>query len=137
MLTSLLASAFVEILKNEWLGIVASAIVLISFLTSNQIKTRLINMAGCIAFVVYGLILPAYSTAFMNGALLVVHVVFLVKYFLNRKKEKSGKAGEAEGAEAAGGAITDKQNSEPGNQVPESAAEEENKTTENTSGGEA
>lgn len=89
MLTALLGISFIEILKNEWLGLIASAIVLISFLFSNQIKTRIINMVGCVVFVVYGMLLPAYSTAFMNFALLVVHVVFLTKYFIKRRKEKN------------------------------------------------
>lgn len=79
----------IEILRNEWLGIIASAIVLVSFLTSNQIKTRIINLVGCVVFIVYGLLLPAYSTAFMNLALLVVHIVFLTKYFIKRRKEKN------------------------------------------------
>lgn len=87
---SLLIS-FIEILKNEWLGIIASAIVLISFLTSNQIKTRIINMIGCIVFVIYGLLLPAYSTAFMNFALLIVHIVFLIKYFIKKHKQNTDK----------------------------------------------
>lgn len=88
MFLPLVSSVFVDILKNEWLGIVASAFVLISFLTSNQIKTRLINLVGCIVFVVYGLILPAYSTAFMNAALIVVHIVYLVKDFKSRKNNR-------------------------------------------------
>ena len=87
-MASLLGISFIEILKNEWLGIIASAIVLISFLTSNQIKTRIINSVGCIIFVVYGFLLPAYSTAFMNFALLVVHIVFLIKYIIKKRKEK-------------------------------------------------
>ena len=85
---SFLAISFVEILKNEWLGIVASAFVLVSFLMTDQVWIRIINMAGCIAFVVYGMILPAYSTAFMNFALLIVHIVYLTKYFLKKRKEK-------------------------------------------------
>lgn len=90
MLYTLLASDFwnglVEILKNEWLGIVASAFILVSFLFSKQLITRLINMVGCVIFVVYGLLLPTYSTAFMNGALFIVHIVFIVKDYLARKK---------------------------------------------------
>lgn len=88
MFLSLLGVSFVEILQNEWLGIIASAIVLISFLTSNQIKTRIINMVGCVVFVVYGFLLPTYSTAFMNSAMLVVHIVFLTKHFVKRRKQK-------------------------------------------------
>ena len=78
-------------MQDEWLGLVASAFVLISFLTSNQIKTRLINMVGCIAWVIYGFLLPAYSTAIMNGAVFIVHVVFLTKHFLKLRKEKNAK----------------------------------------------
>ena len=89
MLISLLGVSFIEILKNEWLGLIASAVVLISFLFSNQIKTRIINMVGCVVFVVYGMLLPAYSTAFMNFALLIVHIVFLTKHFIKRRKEKN------------------------------------------------
>ena len=89
MLNTLLGGVFLDILKNEWLGIVASAFVLVSFLTSNQIRTRLINLVGCVVFVVYGLILPAYSTAFMNAALIIVHIVYLVKDFKARKRLKT------------------------------------------------
>ncbi|MDE7295794.1 MAG: hypothetical protein K2N84_00870 [Clostridia bacterium] len=86
---SLLGTTFVEILKNEWLGLIASAFILISFLTSNQIKTRIINSIGCVVFVVYGFLLPTYSTALMNGAMLIVHAVFLTKYFVKKRKEKA------------------------------------------------
>lgn len=85
---SVLGTTFAEVLKNEWLGIVASAFVLVSFLFSKQTITRIINICGCVAFVIYGLLLPAYSTAFMNGALIIVHIVFLVKDYLARKKAK-------------------------------------------------
>ncbi|MDE6676370.1 MAG: hypothetical protein K2K12_01480 [Clostridia bacterium] len=85
---SILGVSFLDILKNEWLGIIASAFILISFLFSNQIITRMINAVGCVVFVVYGFLLPAYSTAFMNAALLVVHAVFLIKYIIKKRKEK-------------------------------------------------
>ena len=88
MYLSLLNASFLEILKSEWLGIVASVCILVSFLTSNQIKTRIINSVGCVVFVVYGILLPAYSTAFMNAVMLVVHIVFLIKHFRKRRKEK-------------------------------------------------
>lgn len=78
-----------EFFANEWLGLVASAFILVSFLTTNQTKTRLINMVGCVAFVVYGFLIKAYSTSIMNGALFIVHIVYLVREFKKRKKEKS------------------------------------------------
>ena len=88
MYLSLLGS-FAEFLQNEWLGLVASLFVLISFIMTNQIKIRIINMIGCVAWVIYGFILPAYSTAIMNGAVFIVHIVYLTKYFINKRKEKN------------------------------------------------
>ena len=88
MTLTLLAISVIEILENEWLGLIASAFVLISFLTSNQIKTRIINSIGCVIFVVYGFLLPAYSTAFMNAAMLVVHAVYLIRYCVKKRKAK-------------------------------------------------
>ena len=88
MFTSLLGTTFIEFLKDEWLGLIASVIILVSFLMSSQIKTRIINMVGCIAFVIYGLLLPTYSTAFMNFAVLVVHIVFLTRHFVKLRREK-------------------------------------------------
>lgn len=85
----LLAQSFVEILKNEWLGLIASGFVLISFLMTDQVWIRIINMAGCVAFVVYGIILPSYATVFMNGAVFIVHIVYLTKYFVKKRKEKN------------------------------------------------
>lgn len=81
-----------EFFKNEWLGLVASAFILVSFLTTNQTKTRLINMVGCVAFVVYGFLIEAYSTSIMNGALFIVHIVYLVKEFNKRKQNKTEQA---------------------------------------------
>lgn len=78
-----------EFFKNEWLGLIASAFILVSFLTTNQTKTRLINMVGCVAFVVYGFLIKAYSTSIMNGALFIVHIVYLAREFKKRKQEKS------------------------------------------------
>ena len=96
MFLTLIGSSFIEILQDEWLGLIASFIVLVSFLMTNQIKTRIINMVGCIAFVVYGLLLPAYSTAFMNGAVFIVHVVFLTKHFVKLRKEKNSESEKAQ-----------------------------------------
>ena len=74
----------------EWLGIIASAFILVSFLFTKQLITRLINMVGCLAFVVYATVfIQSFSTAFMNGALFVVHIIFIVKDYLARKKSKS------------------------------------------------
>ena len=90
MYFSILGS-FAEFMQDEWLGLIASIFVLISFIMTNQIKIRIINMVGCVAWVIFGFLRPAYSTAIMNGAVFIVHVVYLTKYFLKRRKEKKEK----------------------------------------------
>ena len=56
-------------------------------------------MVGCIAWVIYGFLLPAYSTAIMNGAVFIVHVVFLTKHFLKLRKEKNSQKENTENEE--------------------------------------
>lgn len=82
---------------KEGVGILASVFVLISFLFSNERKTRIINIVGAAIFVAYGLILPAYATSIMNGALIIVHVVKLSKEHIAKKK--AAKDAENEAAE--------------------------------------
>ena len=74
---------------KEGVGILASAFVLISFLFSNERKTRIINIVGAAIFVVYGIILHAYATSVMNGALIVVHIVKLTKEHMAKKKQQN------------------------------------------------
>ena len=81
----------------EWLGIIASAFILVSFLFSKQLITRIINMVGCLAFVIYATVfIQSFSTAFMNGALFIVHIVFIVKDYVSRKKAKQNDAAKEE-----------------------------------------
>ena len=87
--------------STEWLGIVASAFILVSFLFSKQLITRLINMVGCLAFVIYATVfIQSFSTAFMNGALFIVHIVFIVKDYVARKKKANQTKTEDEQATA-------------------------------------
>ncbi len=48
---------------------------------------RSLNLVGSAVFVVYGSILPAISTAVLNGALIIVNTYHLVKLILDHKKE--------------------------------------------------
>ncbi len=83
----------------EIIGIVATLLILVSMCFKTQTYKgafwmRVINIIGSVVFVVYGVLLPAISTAILNGALVVVnayHIIMLVKS--NKKicnnKEKS------------------------------------------------
>lgn len=63
----------------EMIGTIASVIVLISFLMKGEKKIRVINIVGAIMFVIYGILIKAFSVWFLNGMLLVIHLVKLVK----------------------------------------------------------
>lgn len=61
-------------MKYEILGILGTVFVLVSFLQKNEIKIRQINILGAGLFIIYGFITKTYSTAFLNIALIVIHL---------------------------------------------------------------
>lgn len=63
----------------EILGTIASVIVLISFIMKGERNIRLVNIIGAICFVVYGIMINAFSVWFLNGALTLIHIYKLLK----------------------------------------------------------
>ena len=68
----------------EIFGIISSIIILVSMCFNPQTKLgnillRSLNLIGSICFIVYGLLLPAYATTFMNSCALVINSIYLVK----------------------------------------------------------
>lgn len=63
----------------EILGITASILVLISFLFDDIKQIRFINIIGCIVFIIYGILINSFSVWFLNGALLIMHIIKLFK----------------------------------------------------------
>ncbi len=89
----------------ELVGIFATVIILIAM----SIKTttykgdvwmRIINLIGSAVFVVYGVLLPAISTAILNAALVVVNIVHLVILKKEHNKELQEKSNENKEKEA-------------------------------------
>ena len=68
------------------IGYIGSAFVLASFLMATVKKLRIINSIGSIVTIVYGVLIQAYPTVFMNACLLLINVYYLVKMF--RYKEE-------------------------------------------------
>ena len=63
----------------EFIGILAGIFILISLIFRSttyktEILMRILNSAGAILFIVYGILLPAYSTAIINSCILVVNI---------------------------------------------------------------
>ena len=63
----------------EFIGILASLFVLVSFLMKKIRTIRIVNIVGAALFVVYGICINSISTWFLNGALIVIHLIFLLK----------------------------------------------------------
>ena len=64
----------------EIIGILAGIIVLLSFIPKELIYIRIINIIGCILFVIYGFGINSISIWLTNGILGVIHI-----YRLKRK----------------------------------------------------
>lgn len=76
----------------EAIGIAASVLILTSMLFptmsfKGSLCMRIINLIGSAAFVVYGSILPAISTAILNGALVIVNFYYAMKLVHDHRKE--------------------------------------------------
>lgn len=81
----------------EIIGILATLFILVSmcFKTTSfkgSLIMRVLNLFGSVVFVVYGILLPAISTAVLNAALIMVngyHLIMLIKE--NKKQSEDTK----------------------------------------------
>lgn len=79
---------------NELVGMSGSVLIAISMMfkttTDKGVKwLRIFNLLGSIVFVIYGIMLPAYSTIILNAVCVVLNIVGLVKICRKIKKENS------------------------------------------------
>ena len=65
----------------EWLGYIASLIVLISLLMSSIVKLRWINLVGALLFGTYGFMIGSLPTGFMNVGIALIDIFYLVKMY--------------------------------------------------------
>ncbi len=77
----------------EAIGIAATIFILISMCVNTStwkgdVWMRAINIVGSIIFMVYGILLPAISTAVLNGLLIFINIFYLIK--LLKLKNKNG-----------------------------------------------
>jgi len=74
----------------EIIGICATIFILVSMLFNTttlkgDIRMRVLNLVGSVIFTVYGILVPAISTAILNGALVVVNTYHLIKLTIKKK----------------------------------------------------
>lgn len=65
----------------EFLGYIASFIILVSLLMSSIVKLRWINLLGSAIFSVYGFLIGALPVAFMNLCISLINIYYLIKIY--------------------------------------------------------
>ena len=63
----------------EYLGYFASVLLVASLMMSDVKKLRWLNLAGCVAFAIYGLIIMAWPVAFTNALIALVNLYHIIK----------------------------------------------------------
>ena len=63
----------------EYLGYLASVFLVLSLMMTNVTKLRWLNLAGCICFTTYGVMIQAWPVAFTDGLLAFVNAYHLIK----------------------------------------------------------
>ena len=85
----------------ELIGIAATIFIVISMSIDTRswkgdVVMRVINIVGSVVFVVYGSLLPAISTAVLNGILVVVNTYHLIKLIKTKNAIQNANNPEAE-----------------------------------------
>lgn len=62
---------------TEWVGYLAMAVLLVSFMMKNVTKLRIINTIGCAIFVIYGLLISQYPIVITNAAIILINFYYL------------------------------------------------------------
>lgn len=74
-----------DISVTEYIGYLASLVVLTSFLMKDFTKLRLVNSVGCALFVVYGFLLnQSLPIIITNSIIFGINIFYLTKNFRNR-----------------------------------------------------
>ena len=65
--------------NTEYIGYLASLLVLVSFLMKNMTYLRLVNTLGCLVFIAYGALLPSVPIIITNAAIVLINSFYLLK----------------------------------------------------------
>ena len=73
-----------DISVTEWVGYLASLVLMVSFLMKNINTLRIVNSIGAILFVVYGIMLAtSWPIIITNVFILGINIYYLTKHFQN------------------------------------------------------
>lgn len=68
-----------------WFGYFATLLLAISLLVNNDLKFRWLNLGGCVAFIIYGVILNAVPIVLTNLLLLCINAYFLYQIYNHKE----------------------------------------------------
>ncbi len=63
----------------EIIGFVATVILVIAYLFHNLLTVRKINTVACVIFVIYGILIKAYSVVLSNSIIAIIHIVNIIR----------------------------------------------------------
>ena len=63
----------------EIIGFTGSLFVILSYIFKDMTKLRIVNMIGCVVWIIYGLLIHSYSTIFTNLVIMIIHIVNMVR----------------------------------------------------------
>ena len=62
---------------TDYIGYIASGVVLLSFLMRNMLYLRIVNTIGCAFFIVYGILLAQAPIIITNAAIVLINIYYL------------------------------------------------------------
>lgn len=72
---------FLGVSITEWVGYLASFVLLLSFTMKDMRKLRMLNSAGAVLFVVYGFMLStSWPIVITNAAIFGINIYYLAKH---------------------------------------------------------
>lgn len=63
----------------ELLGVTGTICIVIAFMQNGEVKIRRLDLIGAVLFVVYGFLLPSFSTILLNAILCGVQIYKLIR----------------------------------------------------------
>lgn len=70
---------------TEWIGYIASFVILISLIMNSIIKLRWINLVGSLIFSIYGALIGSYPVTIMNLGIVLINIYYLFKIYSKKK----------------------------------------------------
>ncbi|MDT0559250.1 uroporphyrinogen decarboxylase [Ichthyenterobacterium sp. W332] len=71
---------FFGVSVTEWVGYLASAVLLISFMMKDVNKLRIVNSCGAVLFVIYGvMLLTSWPIIITNSAIIGINLYYILK----------------------------------------------------------